>query len=610
MLSLIKSNLLLILLCMLTVTTSAQTLTGTSATQAESLKKAIDEAKNSGNSNTESLKLIELGKLYSKNGINAQAETHLKNAVSVAEGAGLKPQVRIASLELSTLYAAEGKIDLAIASLQKAIPITRKSGSKATLAQELLTLAYLSRLSAKYTEALDAVKEAERIVVFEQYNETMVEKCYKEYASIYKAQGNSTLYLKYQKILEEKELAKTKLQYDEKTKDIEMKVIEKDKELSVKDEMIVSKDKALASFEDSLREAARIAKEKDLNLRIADADLKRQAAELETEKTLRNSLIGGLLALALFILVFFYQYRQIKKTNSLLAISFSEIQQQKEEITIQKNLLEDRNVFIERQNEQIKSSIRYAQTIQAAILPFHETIQKDWKFFVLYKPRDIVSGDFYWHAVIEDDQSGQTYHYFAVIDCTGHGVPGAFMSMIGSRLLNEVVYERGIHEPATILESMNKELQKALRQDTSDNDDGMDIILCRIHKTSSSECTVKYCGANRPLIYFDSQEKAIISLRGTLATIGGVEGRKYNEPFENKEIVLKKNDIIYLTSDGYIDQNDPERRKFGSKKFFESLEKIAPYDISLQERLLQEAMEDHKKDSPQRDDITIMGVQI
>lgn len=610
MLSIVKTYLLCTLLCIGAYSAFAQNLTGTSATQAETIEKAINDAKATGNSAVQAMKLIELAKLYSRNNILQQAENYLIESISVAEGAGLKPQIRLASLELSSILATHGKVDQAIPYLQKAIPITRKTGTKATLAQELLTLAYFMRLTGKYTEGLTALKEVETIVVFESYDENMVEKCYKEYAAIYKAQGNNTLYLKYQKILEDKELAKTKKQFDDKAKDIEMKVLEKDKELSVKDELIISKDKALASFEDSLKEAERIAREKDLQLNLADSEMKRKMAELENEKLISKTLIGGLLALALFVVVFLYQYREIKKANTLLASSFKEIQQQKEEITVQKNLLEERNKLVERQNEQIKSSIRYAQTIQAAILPFHDSIYQNWEFFVLYLPRDIVSGDFYWYAQIENPATKSVNHFFAVIDCTGHGVPGAFMSMIGSRLLNEIVYERGIYEPSKILESLNSELQKALRQDTSDNDDGMDVILCRMEKSNTPYTTVTYCGANRPLIYFDNQEKVIKTLRGTLATIGGVEGRKYNEPFENKEIKLNKNDIIYLTSDGYIDQNDPERRKFGSKKFFETLEIIALKDIKQQEKLLNDALKDHMKDSPQRDDITIFGIKV
>lgn len=283
-----------------------------------------------------------------------------------------------------------------------------------------------------------------------------------------------------------------------------------------------------------------------------------------------------------------------------------EILQKNEEISTQKDELEEKNKFIEIQNNEIKSSINAAKIIQDSILRFAEAIQKKYNFFVIFKPKDIVSGDFYWYQ--KYSENNKIYDFFAVVDCTGHGVPGAFMSMISSQILNKLVNELKINSPAQILEELDKNIRESLKQDKTDNKNGLDICLCRIEQTGDNS-EITFSGAKRPLIFIDAQSNKTTVYKGERRSIGGIKSRK-NVKFTNTKIKANKNDLIYLTSDGYIDQNNPERKRFGTNKLLEIIIKNIDKDLPNQKNILETALANHMKDSNQRDDITIMGLKL
>ncbi len=259
---------------------------------------------------------------------------------------------------------------------------------------------------------------------------------------------------------------------------------------------------------------------------------------------------------------------------------------------------------IEFQNKQIQASIKYAQTIQQTILPPKEQIARFFESELIFLPKDIVSGDFYWFLHLEQDKTC----FAAAVDCTGHGVPGAFMSLISSRILNEIVIEKGIHDPAQILETADQTIKQALRQDQSLNRDGLDIVLTKIYRKEQKDgqniYTIEYAGAKRPLIYLDSQTNKINKVEATRRSIGGIF-LKVEKPFTTNTLTLKSNDVLYLMTDGYIDQNDKNRKRFGSKRFFELLEKIKNLPISEQKQILLDELKKFMDTSPQRDDITL-----
>lgn len=283
-----------------------------------------------------------------------------------------------------------------------------------------------------------------------------------------------------------------------------------------------------------------------------------------------------------------FKNQQIRTKNEQLT-------RQTEEIQIKKDELEE-------QNQKITDSIRYALTIQQAMLPKLEEIQTAFKdVFIIYQPKDIVSGDFYWFSQIGD------YTFLAAIDCTGHGVPGAFMSAIGTDLLNEIINERRIFDPAKALELMHLGIYERLNQHDSKNRDGMDVCLCMFEKQTDQLHRVTFAGAKRPL-YYTLPDGTFERITGDNKYIGGI--MKEDQAFHNQVIELPANTHLYLTTDGYVDTPNPQRRKFGSHRFHQLLQEIAPKTIREQEKILLTQLAEHRSDTELRDDITLIGVTL
>lgn len=286
------------------------------------------------------------------------------------------------------------------------------------------------------------------------------------------------------------------------------------------------------------------------------------------------------------------------------------IRQQSEELLAQKEELMIKNEYIEQQNENIKASITYAKTIQNAILPAYNDITRFFNAFVIYKPKDIVSGDFYWYSHLPAKDGFSEKFFYAVVDCTGHGVPGAFMSMIGSRLLNEIVNERKIIKPSLILTQMDREVKTILRQEETDNNDGMDVSLCMIEKLTENKTRVLYAGAKRPLFYYEKSVETLRYIKGTRKTIGGTQARRNQEVFEDHELYLQNGDILYLSTDGLIDQSSPQRIRYGTPRLIELLNEISDKPLEEQKLLIEESLITFQGEEAQRDDVTFIGIQI
>ncbi len=267
------------------------------------------------------------------------------------------------------------------------------------------------------------------------------------------------------------------------------------------------------------------------------------------------------------------------------------------------SIVTDRTTKLKHSQDRITSSIRYAESIQKAIFPAKKEIDTYFDdSFIIFLPKDIVSGDFYWATKI----NGHTF--IAVIDCTGHGVPGAFMSMIGNTLLNEVVLQKEIYQPSLILELLHKGIQKALRQTTTNNSDGMDMVIVRIDEEKNGLIDIQTAAAKRSLWY--SKNESLLSCKGDRRSIGGVQ-RGGKRTFTNHEIQLKKGDILYLFSDGFADQSDKNLNKFGSRKLIKLLESLINIEpMESQKQMLLESLNNHKENIEQRDDITLIGVRL
>ncbi len=267
-------------------------------------------------------------------------------------------------------------------------------------------------------------------------------------------------------------------------------------------------------------------------------------------------------------------------------------------------LVQERTQELNDKNQQIMSSIRYSKRIQGAILPMIDNLNKVFNdVFIIYKPRDIIAGDFYWYSVEGD------YRFIAAADCTGHGVPGALLSIIGNMLLNEIVKQHKTYEPSKILSELHVQMQIVLRQEDPDAStrDGLEICLCRLEKGSS---TMIYCGAGRPLYISRKQENRdngiLLEFKGNNKGIGGKQ-REDERVYTDHEIEMIDGDMVYLTTDGYVDQNNPYDEKFGSRRLKTLMSEISGLPVQEQKDILAKTLSDHQNFEDQRDDITIMG---
>jgi PAS domain S-box-containing protein len=255
---------------------------------------------------------------------------------------------------------------------------------------------------------------------------------------------------------------------------------------------------------------------------------------------------------------------------------------------------------IQNKNKKITESINYAKRIQTAILPNNRVINRTLPdSFILYKPRDVVSGDFPWYIQLKNDI------FIAAVDCTGHGVPGALLSLIGYFLLNDIVRSRKVTEPGIILDLLDEGVTKTLRQDEdSTTKDGMDIALCKIN-TQTRE--VEYAGAHRPL--YVMKGGVMEEIKGNKFPIGG--GIYKNQTnFTNTKISLGQGDSIYFSSDGFPDQfGGTEGRKFGPKKVREVIEQVYKLPMKEAHHIFDEAWENWRGDHKQTDDVLLIGIK-
>jgi ligand-binding sensor domain-containing protein/serine phosphatase RsbU (regulator of sigma subunit) len=271
------------------------------------------------------------------------------------------------------------------------------------------------------------------------------------------------------------------------------------------------------------------------------------------------------------------------------------------ELQDEKNIIENIKDELEDKNKNITDSINYALRIQKAILPNHQIIQRNFPdSTIFYQPRDIVSGDFYWFV------ENENYIYYAMVDCTGHGIPGAFMSLIGSTLLNEIIEIYKLETPAEILLQLHKLIIRTLKQDSNNNSrDGMDMILCRFDKHSDK---LLFSSAGRPLYYVTDGN--LLTYRGLPFSIGGSYDY-IDKNFVNQEIVTKKGDLVVMFSDGYCDQFGEEiPKKFSTKRVKKLCEDIATLSQEERSRKIEQAYFNWKGGTEQIDDVLFITVKI
>lgn len=255
------------------------------------------------------------------------------------------------------------------------------------------------------------------------------------------------------------------------------------------------------------------------------------------------------------------------------------------------------------QKHDIISSINYAQKIQLAVLPALETVSRNIpQSFILYKPKDIVSGDFYWY-------SKQGHESFIVVaDCTGHGVPGAFLSMVGSTLLNEIIIHKKIHDPALIINSLATGLSGTLANKEKDelNTDGMDISICKIDHITRK---LYFAGANQSIFIVDNYNTK--EIKPQISSINGIFAIDKTEKITSVEIDLRDGIMVYMSTDGYVDQIGEEtQKKYLTSRYEKLLGQIHTLSVEKQKYMLEETFDEWKGDSKQIDDVLIIGFKI
>jgi len=487
---------------------------------------------------------------------------------------------------LGQIYLTQKKYDKAYYYFNNSLDIRKQIGNKYGIVSSYIYLSRYYIQKKEFENSRNFLKKA-LILAKEIDSKSQIVEIYGTLADVQYILGNykksTDTYRRYLSL-------KDSLQNEEKTKEMT--------QLAMQHEF--DKKEKLREIEDKKREAVQIEKDK-------------------RDKLVKIALSAGFLLMLIIAFNLIKSYRRKVKANDLLKEKNNEISrknailnQQKEEIQAQAENLQEAYDKIEKQHQNITDSIVYAQRIQEAVLPpkeYFDELLND--YFILYKPRDIVSGDYYWAR-----QKGNIKIIIAA-DCTGHGVPGAFMSLLAISNLNEIVNNQLNEEgdnikPADILNKLRESIKKDLRQTGKDNEakDGMDMSVCIIDEQNMK---IRVAGAQNPVLLVRNNE--IIKIKPDRMPVGIHYGEE--KPFTDNELKVIKGDKIYMFSDGYIDQFGGEQgRKFMIKNFKELLLKISLKPLSEQKEILDNTINkwqnysDNSKSFEQIDDILVMGFEV
>jgi len=488
----------------------------------------------------------------------AKALDHYQRSLTIREAAGDQSAIASSLLGIGNVYLSLGKNDEAFKNLSRALEIDRRIGNMEGQAFVLGSIGNIYSQKGNYPAAIGHLEESLEYARQLDLKDLQADD-YQSLAEAYEKQNNY------------------KAAYQNHKKYSEMKNLILNTESS----------RQLTEIQ-TVYETEK--KEKEIELLTTHKKV--QKAELERQTLISYSLSAAGILVLLLALVALRGYHQKRKSNALLG-------EQKKEIEIKNSHLQSAYLLIEDKNKDITDSINYAKNIQQALLPFENRIAAHLKqYFILFKPRDIVSGDFYWFT--EKDK----YLFLAVADCTGHGVPGAFMSMIGSATLTHAISERGITDPGQILSEVNRKIKDALKQSESNNRDGMDISLLRFEKNDLGK--VQYAGAMRNLYHISSE---VNEVRGDKMPIGGATDDHYE--YTSHALNVQKDETLYIFSDGYADQfGGNDGKKFRTGSFKKILLSIQDKPISEQKQFLDDTFETWKGNLEQVDDVCVVGVKI
>ncbi len=296
--------------------------------------------------------------------------------------------------------------------------------------------------------------------------------------------------------------------------------------------------------------------------------------------------------------------KHIEEKNDEIKIQNEEILARNEEIIQQQLFIEQNNVLLQEQNYLITSSIQYAKHIQSAIMPDFAELQMYLpESFLFFRPKDVVSGDFYWFHKIPNTEK----IIVVCSDCTGHGVPGAFMSFLGVTYLRQIIEFQGVTDVAQVLHELNKSIFLALKQDTRFNQDGMDLAICLIDREKQE---IEFAGAKGIMFHIEMEEKTPILVKGDNFPIGGY---LVDKTFIKQTLSYKSPAMFYMFSDGYRDQfggSGTQEQKFMMRQFRELLSDISDRPILEQYQKISYKHDNWKGKYPQTDDVLVIGFRL
>jgi serine phosphatase RsbU (regulator of sigma subunit) len=556
------------------------------------------------------------------NGNLAEARDIFLNAASVAQRLGNQNALKVIYTNLGMIYVDLEQYGETITHFEKSLAINRSQNNKAETTATLINIANAYKELGRYPKALEYAELANSIAL-EINNAKLLRNTYSLLAEIHKALGNSdksseyfSLYTAFSRKIQREEQLKKEAEAQKIVDEAkgQLQVIKSEKELTEKE--LTEKQRVLETVKDSLDKVEQLTQEQKLQIDLLNKENALREEKIKNQILVRNIFIVIIAATLGMLGLITHYYLQKKRSNEELA-------HQKAMVEAKSQELMEALQQIEKQNRDITSSINYAQRIQQALLPtYDQLVSHIPNAFIMFRPREIVSGDFYWFAAYGGQgvaTSKQNRHMIALpnipenhfgfliaaVDCTGHGVPGAFMSMIGLNLL-DVIVRSGLTQPNLILNELHKQVRYLLKQENNDSRDGMDMALIRIDGDGR---TIEFAGAKNPVVYITNNE--CFTIKGDPVPIGGSQKEEKRE-FTLHTITIDSPTSFYLFSDGYIDQfGGPESLKFTSKRFREMLFDNHNLPMVAQQEKLETAIDEWMvTENNQIDDILVIGLHL
>jgi tetratricopeptide (TPR) repeat protein/serine phosphatase RsbU (regulator of sigma subunit) len=580
--------------------------------------------------------LNNLGGVYKNQGKIKKALEYFHKALVIREDIGDKRGIANSLNNIGAVHDDQGKIKKALEYYHKALVIRENIGDKRGIATSLNNIGHIHDNQEEREKALEYYHKA--LVIREDIGDRSgianslnnIGSIYKEKGNLPKAKHYSSQAMKLAKELGypnlirntasslyaiNKQQGNSKEALEMHELFIKMRDSINNKETykaAVEQEAKYNYEKQVAIDSIANAEAEKV---QNAKLEAEQAKSEKNELEVKAQKKQKWFLYGGLGLVALFALFMFQRFRVTKRQKEVIDKQKSIVEDQKTAVEQQKEQIEQQHQELEETHQEISDSIKYAERLQLAILPPKEDLKSNLgNAFVLFQPKDVVSGDFYWMQHVNETV------YFAAADCTGHGVPGAMVSVVCSNALNRSVKEFGLTEPKDILNKTRALVIETFARSGKDVKDGMDIALC-----AKQGNKLIYSGANNPLWIITKEyniteeqkearstiikgNKALVEYKPNKQPVGLYEGMK---SFEQQELQLNEGDGLYLFTDGFADQFGGERgKKLMYKPFKKLLMEVQELPMEEQRTKLDQFFGDWKGGNEQVDDVCVIGVRI